>query len=431
MTFEWDSAWEALYQKLGHGLTKTMHQFGVVWGDLGDFVENDGNVVFVFQTQQFYGLKKGDKLQKMQGNPCHGGVFHTSVPEKYADQDLLKPYIYTIALGENENAFVYHPSLEGLSERMGGSWDENEKLRNRNLARFFVGPCKYAFWNPERLDFKEVRFQGLFLPRDLEWMCHSRSFLGNILSDDVSRIYPDTYYREENGEMGCVSGSAKCVVNERWVHVPFLRVPAAPKSTHIFKVANQEIMTKDRVSMRLTVCLSYRIEDYRRVFEQCPEFTESGHDLSEDSNDFYALCDRELHSEIQLLLREFVSSKTLEEICDDRAKSSEQLLALLQANHGEIFERLCIRVSKLDILDIGLPREIKETMMQLFLVNKQSQIKQIERRDEVATTRSLLNTAKLLDENENLRMLKKLEYLEKICANSPNLKLSFNDLKEL
>ncbi len=39
----------------------------------------------------------------------------------------------------------------------------------------------------------------------------------------------------------------------------------------------------------------------------------------------------------------------------------------------------------------------------------------IERREEVASTRSLMNTAKLMDENQTLFQLKKLEYLERIC----------------
>ena len=39
----------------------------------------------------------------------------------------------------------------------------------------------------------------------------------------------------------------------------------------------------------------------------------------------------------------------------------------------------------------------------------------ITRREEVASTRSLLNTAKLLDENQTLLKLKEMEYLEKIC----------------
>ncbi len=45
----------------------------------------------------------------------------------------------------------------------------------------------------------------------------------------------------------------------------------------------------------------------------------------------------------------------------------------------------------------------------------------ITRREEVASTRSLLNTAKLMDENATLYKLKELEHIEKICENVGNI----------
>ena len=45
----------------------------------------------------------------------------------------------------------------------------------------------------------------------------------------------------------------------------------------------------------------------------------------------------------------------------------------------------------------------------------------ITRREEVASTRSLLNTAKLMDENQTLFRLKELEYLERICEKIGNI----------
>ena len=53
----------------------------------------------------------------------------------------------------------------------------------------------------------------------------------------------------------------------------------------------------------------------------------------------------------------------------------------------------------------------------LYAAEKRAQANVITRREEVASTRSLLNTAKLMDENATLRRLKELEYIEKICEN--------------
>ena len=48
----------------------------------------------------------------------------------------------------------------------------------------------------------------------------------------------------------------------------------------------------------------------------------------------------------------------------------------------------------------------------------------ITRREEVASTRSLLNTAKLMDENATLYQLKKLEYIERICSQVGEISVS-------
>ena len=59
--------------------------------------------------------------------------------------------------------------------------------------------------------------------------------------------------------------------------------------------------------------------------------------------------------------------------------------------------------------------EIREIMNTVLVAEKKAQANVIMRREEVASTRSLLNTAKLMEENRILYRLKELEYLERIC----------------
>ena len=61
-----------------------------------------------------------------------------------------------------------------------------------------------------------------------------------------------------------------------------------------------------------------------------------------------------------------------------------------------------------------LLRSIKEIMNQVLIAEKKAQANTITRREETASTRSLLNTAKLMDENPTLLRLKELETLEKV-----------------
>ena len=67
------------------------------------------------------------------------------------------------------------------------------------------------------------------------------------------------------------------------------------------------------------------------------------------------------------------------------------------------------------IRDIILPGEIRDIMNSVLVAEKNAQANVIARREEVASTRSLLNTAKLMDENKTLYRLKELEYMERIC----------------
>jgi regulator of protease activity HflC (stomatin/prohibitin superfamily) len=76
------------------------------------------------------------------------------------------------------------------------------------------------------------------------------------------------------------------------------------------------------------------------------------------------------------------------------------------------------------VKDIILPGEIKDILNTVLLAEKQAQANVITRREETASTRSLLNTARLMDENKTLYRLKELEYLEKICERIGSISLT-------
>ena len=59
----------------------------------------------------------------------------------------------------------------------------------------------------------------------------------------------------------------------------------------------------------------------------------------------------------------------------------------------------------------------------VLVAEKRAQANVITRREEVASTRSLLNTARLMDENKTLYKLKELEYIERISENVGSISL--------
>ncbi|NQZ78262.1 MAG: slipin family protein, partial [Ekhidna sp.] len=76
--------------------------------------------------------------------------------------------------------------------------------------------------------------------------------------------------------------------------------------------------------------------------------------------------------------------------------------------------------------DIILPGDMKEIMNQVLIAQKQAQANVITRREETASTRSLLNTAKLMEENDMLFKLKEMEYVEKIADKIGEITVSGN-----
>lgn len=66
------------------------------------------------------------------------------------------------------------------------------------------------------------------------------------------------------------------------------------------------------------------------------------------------------------------------------------------------------------VKDVILPGDMKEILNQVVEAEKVAQANVIRRREETAATRSLLNTAKLMDDNPTLLRLKELEMLEKV-----------------
>ena len=87
---------------------------------------------------------------------------------------------------------------------------------------------------------------------------------------------------------------------------------------------------------------------------------------------------------------------------------------------------LGVEVAGFGIRDIILPGEVKEIMNQVLVAEKKAQANIIMRREETASTRSLLNTAKLMEDNQMLLKLKEMEYVEKIADKINSISVSGN-----
>lgn len=158
------------------------------------------------------------------------------------------------------------------------------------------------------------------------------------------------------------------------------------------EVSGQELLTRDKVSLRVNLAASTRITD---VVAARTKVTKVG--------DF-------VYRELQYGLRKAVSAKTLDELLGDKASLDADIFAHVR---GQL-AGLGVEVLGVGVRDVILPGEMKAILNAVVQAEKTAQANLIRRREEANATRSLLNTARLIDESPVLMRLKELEALEKV-----------------
>jgi regulator of protease activity HflC (stomatin/prohibitin superfamily) len=116
-----------------------------------------------------------------------------------------------------------------------------------------------------------------------------------------------------------------------------------------------------------------------------------------------------VYKELQLALREAVGSRTLDELLTDKGAIDREVAA-----SAAKLEARVSAVRSVGVKDVILPGEMKTILNQVVEAEKVAQANLIRRREETARPRSLLNTARLMEENPTLLRLKELETLEKV-----------------
>jgi regulator of protease activity HflC (stomatin/prohibitin superfamily) len=160
------------------------------------------------------------------------------------------------------------------------------------------------------------------------------------------------------------------------------------------EVNGQEILTKDRVSLRINLSVIWQIVKPETVKAELA-----------DAKDY-------LYRELQLALRTVVGTQTLDELLADKNSLNEQIKSIVAAKVGNYD----LALKAVGARDIVLPGEMKAILTQVVEAQKLAEANLIKRQEETQATRSLHNTAKVMEGNPVLLRLKELEILEKITA---------------
>ena len=159
-------------------------------------------------------------------------------------------------------------------------------------------------------------------------------------------------------------------------------------------VAGQEIMTRDKVTLRVNLVVTSRVVDPLQAVSVVNDWAQA------------------LYREAQLALRAAVGARTLDALLTDK----EAVGAEVRRSLAERAASFGVEVRSIGLRDLILPGDMKTILNQVITAQKQAEANVIKRREETAAARSQANTATLLADNPALARLKELELLQEILA---------------
>jgi regulator of protease activity HflC (stomatin/prohibitin superfamily) len=158
------------------------------------------------------------------------------------------------------------------------------------------------------------------------------------------------------------------------------------------EVTAQEILTKDRVGIRVTLTAFTKVTDPEKAALATADVSAT------------------LYRLIQFAIREAVATRTLDEILAARDTIDQEVRAFV----SERARGLGAEVGEIGVKDVILPGDVRELLNKVVEAERVAKANLIRRQEETAATRSLLNTSKLMEDNPLLLRLKELEALEKL-----------------
>lgn len=158
------------------------------------------------------------------------------------------------------------------------------------------------------------------------------------------------------------------------------------------EVTAQEILTKDRVGIRVTLTAFTKVIDPEKAVLAA----------ADTSATLYRL--------VQFAIREAVATRSLDEIIGARDTIDREVQHFV----AERAVALGIEVGEIGVKDVILPGDVRELLNKVVEAERLAKANLIRRQEETAATRSLLNTSKLMEDNPLLLRLKELEALEKL-----------------
>jgi len=256
-----------------------------------------------------------------------------------------------------------------------------------------LAPGLYAYWTTYRdvkvavVDARPVRFVHPDLPVIVKAALAERVLDSHV----VQAGHAGVWFRDGEYVETLPAGR-----HAFWKQMAEVKLVPVDLREQLVDVAGQEIMTADKVTLRLNALVTYRVTDARRALSVVDDVRQA------------------LYRETQLVLRALVGARDLDQFLADKDGVVEELAEGLRRR----VSALGLEVVTAGIRDVILPGEMKDLLNKVMEARKAAEANLIARREETAAMRSQANTAKLLQDNPTLMRLRELEALEKVAASA-------------
>lgn len=272
---------------------------------------------------------------------------------------------------------------------------------DKNFKQVLI-PGWHAFWKTKKvLEFKRYSIADTMLPDGMSpKILENPQLLECMVDCTVPSSHKGLLYYNREFQRELKPGKYYF-----WQSSIEILVPIFDLRQQQLDMTGQEVMTKDKVTLRLNFICHYRILDPKK--------------LNDSIDDYKA----QLYIVLQLILREYIGNLNLDELLEQKQQIGNYAMDQLQKRIPD----WGLEFITAGVKDIILPGEIKSILEKVLEAEKIAQANIIMRREETASTRSLLNTAKLMEENPLLFRLKEMEHIEKISQKINSITLNGHD----
>ena len=351
------------------------HERGLLFKD-GDFQS-----FLAPATYRFFGLQNRYAVEQFDlANPAFTHRLVDYLLE--AERDTVDRLFEVVETNANQVAVVYH------NKRLTAVLGPNERAL---YWKGVVGTVVERYDLDDGLTIDKQANRQLFERVDARTnaILARAVFTSRIETGHIGLLYIDGEY----------IASLSAGVHAFWRFDREFKVEVVDLRVQTLEVQGQEILTRDKVALRINVTATYQFTDAAKAVQALKGPLD------------------QLYKELQFGLRAAVGTRVLDSLLEDKTVIDREVAEFVEQR----FAGYGIDVKSVGVKDIILPGDMKDLLGKVVEAEKAAQANVIRRREETNATRSLLNTAKVMENNSVALRLKELETLERVTENVGSL----------